>query len=159
NGTPMTDGELRDELVTMLVAGHETTATALSWSFALVLDDAAARSRLRGELDGARDDGGAVDPSAATRLELLDAVVKETLRLRPTLPAVVGGVVAPYSIGGYDIPIGAFATPFIYGVHRRADLYPEPERFRPERFVGVKADPYAWFPFGGGIRRCLGMAF
>jgi len=159
NGTPMTDGELRDELVTMLVAGHETTATALSWAFALILADAGARSRLRGALDGARDDGGAVDPPAATRLEYLDAVVKETLRLRPILPDVVREVVAPYRIGGFDIPIGAFLTPFIYGVHRRPDLYPEPERFRPERFVGAKTDPYAWFPFGGGIRRCLGMAF
>jgi cytochrome P450 family 110 len=159
NGTPMTDDELRDELVTMLVAGHETTATALSWAFALVLDDAAVRSRLRGELDGARDGGGGIEPIAATRLEYLDAVVKETLRLRPILPDVVREVVAPFSIAGYDIPIGAFLTPFIYGVHRRPDLYPEPGRFRPERFVGAKADPYAWFPFGGGIRRCLGMAF
>jgi cytochrome P450 len=152
-GTPMTDGELRDELVTMLVAGHETTATALSWAFALILDDPPTRARLRGEI------AGGIEPTAAPRLEFLDAVVKETLRLRPILPDVVREVVAPYRIGGHDIPIGAFVTPFIYGVHRRPDLYPEPTRFLPERFVGAKADPYAWFPFGGGIRRCLGMAF
>ncbi len=158
-GTPMTDGELRDELVTMLVAGHETTATALSWAFACILDDAPALARLRAEIDGARDARGRIDPSASTRLEFLDAVVKETLRLRPILPDVVREVVAPYRIGGHDIPIGAFITPFIYGVHRRPDLYPEPTRFLPERFLGAKADPYAWFPFGGGIRRCLGMAF
>jgi len=142
-GAPMSDGELRDELVTMLIAGHETTATALSWAFACILADPAVRARLE-------DEGGD---------DYLDAVIKETLRLRPILPDVVREVRAPYALGGHELPVGAFVTPFIYAVHRRPDIYPEPERFHPERFLGVKADPYAWFPFGGGIRRCLGMAF
>jgi cytochrome P450 len=149
SGAPLSDAELRDELVTMLAAGHETTATALSWAFALILAHPAVAARLADELAGK-------DP---TEVEYLDAVVKETLRLRPIVPDVVRQVRAPFMLGGRELPIGCFATPFIYAVHRRPDLYPEPERFRPERFLGVKTDPYAWFPFGGGIRRCLGMAF
>jgi cytochrome P450 len=149
-GAPLTPAELRDELVTMLIAGHETTATALSWAFACILADGAVLERLGAELEG---DG---DPA---RLEYLDAVVKETLRLRPIVPDVVREVRRPFALGGHDLPIGCYVTPFIYGIHRRPDLYPEPETFRPERFLGVKVDPYAWLPFGGGVRRCAGMAF
>jgi cytochrome P450 len=149
-GAPLSDRDLRDELVTMLVAGHETAATALSWAFACLLEEPAALQRLVDELDGGAD---------PTRAEYLDAVIKETLRLRPIVPDVVREVCAPFRLGGYDLPLGSFVTPFIYAVHRRPDLYPEPERFRPERFLGAKVDPYTWFPFGGGARRCLGMAF
>jgi cytochrome P450 len=149
SGAPMTDAELGDELITMLVAGHETTATALSWAFALILGHPEVAARLTDELDGA-------DP---TQHAYLDAVVKETLRLRPIVPDVVRETRAPYRLGDFELPVGVYVTPFIFGVHRRPELYPEPERFRPERFLGVKNDPYTWFPFGGGIRRCLGMAF
>jgi cytochrome P450 len=94
------------------------------------------------------------------RLSYLDAVIKETLRIRPILPVVVRNLAAPFALGGRVLPAGAAVAPCIYLTHRRSDLYPDPERFSPERFLGErKLDPYAWLPFGGGIRRCIGMAF
>ncbi len=145
-GRAMTDRELRDELVTLLLAGHETTAPALAWTVERLLANPSALDRLRGELAAGRD-------------EYLDAVIKETLRVRPIIPLVARYVRTPYQLAGYEIPAGVRISPSIYLTHRRADLYPEPERFQPERWLGVKPDPYAWLPFGGGIRRCLGMAF
>jgi cytochrome P450 len=144
DGAPMTEDELRDELMTMLVAGHETTATALSWAIACVLEHPEVHARLRA--------GGSSD-------EYVDAVIKETLRLRPILPDVVRQTQRPYQLAGYEIPAGVNLTPCIYLAHHRAETWGDPEAFRPERFLGAKIDPYAWFPFGGGIRRCLGMAF
>ena len=158
-GAPMTEDELRDQLMTMLIAGHETTATALSWAFALILDHPAIEARLRAELDGVRAPDGALDPAAVAGLDYLDAVVKETLRLRPVIPDVVRELQRPMRFAGFELPAGVMLTPTIYLTHRRPELYPEPTRFRPERWLGAKVDPYAWFPFGGGIRRCLGMAF
>jgi cytochrome P450 len=150
DGQPMTDDELSDELITMLAAGHETTATALAWTFACLLEHPEVEARLRAEL------ASAADPAAN---EYLDAVVKETLRLRPIVPDVVRQLQRPMQFAGYDLPAGVHIAPCIQLAHRRAGVYPEPERFRPERFLGVKPDPYTWLPFGGGIRRCLGMAF
>lgn len=160
-GRPMSDEELRDELVTLLVAGHETTATALAWTFERVLARPDVLARLHAELDeaGATDDGGPLSPEAIPRLHYLDAVIKETLRLRPILPIVGRALQRPWSIGGYELPAGTMVAPCIYLVQRHAGTWPEPERFRPERFLGAKTDPYAWLPFGGGIRRCLGMSF
>ncbi|HEX6837216.1 MAG TPA: cytochrome P450 [Polyangia bacterium] len=158
-GRAMSEDELRDELVTMLVAGHETTATALAWTFAFVLHHRDVAARLGEELEGARRGDGTVDVGKLTANEYLDAVVKESLRLRPIVPDVVRRVQQPITVAGYDIPEGAFLTPCIHLAHRRPESWPEPDRFRPERFVGAKIDPYAWLPFGGGIRRCLGMAF
>jgi cytochrome P450 len=143
HGAPMTEDELRDELITMLVAGHETTATALSFAFACVLADPDIHARVT---DAPDDD-------------YLDAVIKETLRLRPIIPDVVRQVQTPTPFAGYTIPAGVNLTPCIHLAHRRPEAFPEPARFRPERFIGAKVDPYAWFPFGGGIRRCLGQAF
>jgi cytochrome P450 len=154
DGRPMSDEELVDELVTMLAAGHETTATALSWTFACVLEHPAVETRLRDEIAGA-----AANPAALAALPWLDAVVKETLRLRPIVPDVVRKLQAPMRFAGFDLPAGVSLAPCIHLAHRRADVYPEPERFRPERFLDLRPDPYAWLPFGGGIRRCLGMAF
>ena len=159
DGGAMTEDELRDELVTMLLAGHETTATALAWTFALVLRHPEVAARLQDEVEGALAADGTPDLGKLTANEFLDAVVKESLRLRPILPDVVRRVQRPTTVAGYEIPEGAFLTPCIYLAHRRPESWPEPERFRPERFLGAKLDPYAWFPFGGGIRRCLGMAF
>ena len=158
-GRAMTEDELRDELVTMLIAGHETTATALAWVFAFVLRHPDVAARLGDELGGTLRSDGEPDLAKLTSNEYLDAVVKESLRLRPIVPDVVRRVQSPITVAGYEIPEGAFLTPCIHLAHRRAESWPEPDRFRPERFLGAKVDPYAWFPFGGGIRRCLGMAF
>jgi cytochrome P450 len=148
DGQSMTDKELRDELVTLLVAGHETTATGLSWAFELLLRNARVRDRLRAAL-AEGDDG------------YLEAVVKETLRVRPVVPGV-GRVVRgePFEIGGYLIPPGIEINPSIAAIHRRSDRYPDPAEFRPERFLGLDApDTYTWIPFGGSTRRCLGASF
>ena len=148
DGQPMTDQEVRDELVTLLVAGHETTATGLAWTFDLLLHDERVRTKLQRALG---DDGD----------EYLDAVVKESLRARPVIPGV-GRVVngAPYQLGDYSIPTGIEINPSIAMVHRRPDTYPEPGEFRPERFLEDGApDTYTWIPFGGGTRRCLGASF
>ncbi len=149
-GRPMTDAELRDELMTLLVAGHETTATMLAWAFDLVLADARVRERLLQELAGADD---------PTRVEYLDATIKEALRLRPVIPAVGRKLSEPIEIAGFALPKGTMVVPTVYLTHRLAAYYPDPLAFRPERFLDKKPDPYAWLPFGGGIRRCLGMAF
>jgi cytochrome P450 len=142
----MRDDELRDELVTLLVAGHETTATSLAWALERLLRHPAAWARLREE---AATDGG----------EYAEAVVHETLRLRPVIPIVIRRLTRDAEIGGWRLAAGVNVTPCIYLMHRREDLYPEPQAFRPERFVGVKPGTYTWIPFGGGVRRCLGASF
>ena len=157
-GHEMTDVELRDELVTLLIAGHETTATSLCWAFAEILGHPDVEARLFAEIDAAAPDGH-LSPDALGRLEYLDATIKETLRLWSPVPYFARRVKETVTLRGYEIPPGTLVVLSIYNTHRRADLYPEPEQFKPERFVGKKVDPYAWFPFGGGIRRCLGMAF
>jgi cytochrome P450 len=141
-GTEMTDRELRDELMTLLVAGHETTATALSWALERLARHPSAWERLRSGDDA-----------------YLDAVIKETLRLRPVLPLVVRRLKAPMEIGGYELPAGVGVAPCIYLMHRRPEIYPDPEAFRPERFLERPAGTYTWIPFGGGVRRCLGASF
>ena len=142
DGSPMTDAELRDELVTLLIAGHETTATALAWALERLARHPDAWARLR----------SGDEP-------YLDAVIKETLRLRPVLPIVLRRVKAPMEIGGWDLPAGVSVAPCIYLMHRRADVYPDPRAFRPERFLERPAGTYTWIPFGGGRRRCLGASF
>ncbi|MGI8922267.1 MAG: cytochrome P450 [Solirubrobacteraceae bacterium] len=149
-GHSLSDGELRDELITLLVAGHETTATGLAWTFDLLLHNPRVLARLRDELS--REDGDDA---------YLDAVVKEALRLRPVVPGI-GRVVrdAPFQLGEYVIPEGVEINPSIAVMHRRADSYPQPDAFRPERFLEHDApDTYTWIPFGGGTRRCLGASF
>jgi cytochrome P450 len=144
DGEALTDGEVRDELLTLLLAGHETTANGLAWTFDLLLHDRATLIR-------------------ATEGEerYLDAVVKEALRLRPVISGV-GRVVRnePFRLGDYEVPVGLEINPSIRTIHRRDDLYPEPARFRPDRFLGANPpDTYTWLPFGGGTRRCLGASF
>ena len=158
DGRPMTDQELRDEMLTLLVAGHETTATSLAWAFHLILAHPEVRAHLREELlrvVGARP----VTASDVPNLGYLDATLKETLRLTPILPVVGRRLGAPACIGGRELPAGVIATPCIYLAHRRPDVWPEPDRFHPPRFIGVRPSPYAFLPFGGGVRRCIGMAF
>jgi cytochrome P450 len=157
DGVPLEDPALRDELMTMLLAGHETTATALAWAVGHVLADPRVRDRL---LDELREAGAPrLDPHVVTRLVYLDAVCRETLRLTPIVPLVGRRLTRPMTIGGVDLPAGVVAAPCIYLAHRRADRWPEPGRFRPERFLESKPTPWEFLPFGGGARRCLGMAF
>ncbi|HEX2283669.1 MAG TPA: cytochrome P450 [Mycobacterium sp.] len=146
DGSPMNDRELRDELVTLLIAGHESTATMLAWIFELLL-------RHPGKLDRARQEARAGGDEYAA------AVVMEALRLRPVLPFVLRRLSEPMQIGGYALPAGTWLAPCGYLVHRRQDLYPEPQAFLPERFLGRRPDPFAWLPFGGGVRRCIGFNF
>ena len=160
DGSPLTDREIRDELVVMLMAGHETTGTALAWAFERILSLPEVERRLREELDTVTG-GRPLVAEHLLRLEYLDAVVKETLRSRPIMPA--GGarlVRRPIEIGGRTIEPPAILVNAMYLLHRRPELYAEPDAFRPERFLGKRAiDPYEWTPFGGGMRRCLGLSF
>jgi len=158
DGQPMTPQELRDELLTLLVAGHETSATSLAWVFYYLLSDTAALARAREEVFRVTGDGPP-RPEHVGELRYLDAVVKETARLRPIIVFVARALQQPVELGGYRLPAGVTVAPCIYLTQRRPDLYPEPDRFRPERFLEGRQTPYEYFPFGGGVRRCLGMAF
>jgi cytochrome P450 family 135 len=140
--TPMSDQELRDELITLLVAGHETTATGLAWALERLVRHPNALERLR---EG--DD------------DYADAVVKEALRLRSPIGIVLRKLREPMEIGGRLLPAGVNVAPSIYLMHRRADVYPDPLVFRPERFLEGQGGTYTWIPFGGGVRRCLGASF
>jgi cytochrome P450 family 135 len=146
DGSPMSDQELRDELITVIGAGHETTATALAWAIERLLRTPRALARLRESL-------------AAGEEEYLEAVVKETLRARPVLTDVARKVTGPVEIGPYTVPGGTLVMPAIIAIHHREDLYPEPFEFRPERFLEGQGEGYAWIPFGGGVRRCIGASF
>ena len=145
DGRAMTDAELRDELFTMLAAGHETTATGLSFAIELLLRNPGKLARLRAAVEEG-DDG------------YVDAVGKETLRMRPVIDATERTLTKPRTVCGWELPPGIKVFPAIAVVHYRADLYPEPDAFRPERFTDEGAESYSWLPFGGGIRRCIGAA-
>jgi cytochrome P450 len=147
DGSPMDDVELRDELVTLLVAGHETTATALAWSLERLTRHPAALERLTEEVRGGGGD------------EYVDGVIREALRLRPVIPFVGRLLQEPQTIAGYDLPAGTRVAPSIHLMHRRPDVYPDPNAFRPERWLETRPNPYTFLPFGGGVRRCLGASF
>jgi cytochrome P450 len=146
DGNPMDDRELRDEMVTVLGAGHETTATGLAWAVERLTHNPDVLARLR-------------DTLAAGEEDYLVATVKETLRARPVIVDVGRKLTAPATLGGYELPAGSFVLAAIAALHYRQDTFPEPEEFRPERFLNAKVDNYAWIPFGGGVRRCIGAAF
>ena len=144
-GAPLGDGEVRDHLVTLLAAGHDTTAAAAAWALERLARRPEWTVRLRG--------GGEAD---------LDAVARETLRVRPVLTVAPRKLAAPLSVGGVDLPAGVHVAPCIYLLHRRADLYRDPAAWRPERWLGELGpvpEAAAWIPFGGGVRRCVGAAF
>jgi cytochrome P450 len=153
-GEAMTDIELRDQLITLLVAGHETTATALSWAFRYILERRDVEAKLRAELDA-----GPLDPSRIAALPYLDATVREVLRIRPVIPMVGRRLKVARRFGRWDLPRGAFIAPSIWLAHHREEVFPAPTEFRPERFLQRRPSASEWFPFGGGIRRCIGMAF
>jgi cytochrome P450 len=150
SGEPLTDRELRDELLTLILAGFETTANSLAWTWERLVRSPAAYERLRGEVrsaDGAH--GGA---------EYVEATIQEGMRSRPVIPAIGRRVTVPWRLGEYVVPAGTPIVMSILLVHHREDLYPDPFAFRPERWLGHKAGTYEWIPFGGGTRRCLGAA-
>lgn len=145
DGRAMTDAELRDELFTMLAAGHETTATGLAFAIELLLRNPRALARLRESVEAGED-------------AYADAVGKETLRMRPVIDAAERTLTEPRTVAGWELPPGINIYPAIALVHHRPDLYPDPDEFRPERFADEGAESYSWLPFGGGIRRCIGAA-
>jgi cytochrome P450 family 135 len=147
DGSAMDDREVRDQLVTLLLAGHETTATALAWTVDLLLHQPAALERLTAEVDAGADD------------TYLSAVIQESLRLRPVVPLAGRRLASELRVDGLMLPAGTKVTPAIWLTHTRPDLYPEPFAFRPERFLDCPPTTYGWIPFGGGVRRCLGAAF
>ena len=146
DGQAMTDRELRDQLLTMLVAGHETTATALAWAFERLLRNPAALVHVTAEL-------------AQGSTTYLDATIKEVLRLRPVVPITARKITVPFTVGGRTYEPGTVLMPCIYLLHRHPDIYERPEEFHPERFIEHSPPPYSWIPFGGGVRRCLGSGF
>jgi cytochrome P450 len=146
DGSPMSDAELRDELATVIGAGHETTATALAWAMERLLRTPRVLGRLRKSIDAGED-------------EYLDATIKETLRSRPVLSDVARKLTAPTRIGAYVIPAGWIVLPGILAIHYRDDLFSDPHEFRPERFLEGEGGGLSWIPFGGGVRRCVGAAF
>jgi cytochrome P450 len=147
-GSPLTDQELRDELITLLLAGHETTATSIGWAFERLLRSPAALDRLTAEVEAGESD------------DYLEAVIKETLRVRPVVSEVFRAPTEPTELGGYKFEPGTQLAASLLLVQYDPELYPpDPQAFRPERFLDGAPDSYAWVPFGGGVRRCLGAAF
>ncbi len=151
DGQEMTDQELRDELVTLLLAGHETTATSVAWAIERLVRHPDKLARLVAEIDAGEGD------------DYMQAVISETLRVRPVVPLVVRVLQAPLRVGARELPAGTRVVPSIYLTNRNPRVYDSPEEFRPERFLeragGRDINPYSWIPFGGGIRRCIGASF
>ena len=145
-GDALTDEELRDQLVTLLLAGHETTATALAWALYELGRDTGLQARAR-------------TAAAEGDEDFLEAVLKESMRLHPVIPMVVRTLMRPATIGGLDLPAGVTVAPSIILSHHRPDNHPDPMAFRPDRFVGHNPPANTWIPFGGGVRRCIGAGF
>jgi len=144
DGSPMSEKDLRDELLTLLTDGP--TSTSLAWTFERLLRNPEELARAREDV---RDGDGTY----------LDAVIKETLRVRPPVPVVVRRLLKPMRLGGYDLPAGTTVAPCIHLIHRNEAIYPQAKRFLPERFVGRQPGTYTWIPFGGGTRRCLAASY
>lgn len=148
-GRSLDDRSLVHEMKTLLVAGHETTATALTWTLLELLQNPSVQGQLRSELGA----------ESRTDPPYLDAVIRESLRLHPIVPMVARQLQAEARVGGRLYPKGTVLAPNIYLTQRNPSVWPDPERFDPARFLGSKANPYEFFPFGGGVRRCIGLAF
>jgi cytochrome P450 len=147
DGSPLTDEEIRDEVLTMVMAGYETTTSGCAWALERLLKSPEKLERLTAEIEAGEDDA------------YLDAVVKETLRVRPVVPVVARHLAEPIDLDGYTIPGGSTVMVSIYLVHNDAETYPEPKEFKPERFLGGTPEGATWIPFGGGVRRCIGARF
>jgi cytochrome P450 len=150
DGQAMTDGELRDELVTLLLAGHETTSTSVSWAIERLVRHPEKLRRLEAEIDGLEEGGGE---------EYMAAVVSETLRVKPVVPVVVRVLQEDMQVGRHLLAKGTRVVPSIYLTNRSRRVYEDPEEFRPERFLENGPETFSWIPFGGGIRRCIGASF
>ncbi len=146
-GRPLTDPELRDELLSLVLAGHETTANSLAWTFERLLRHPAAYDRLRQSIRGG---------DAAAGREYVEATIHEAMRNRPVIPMIVRLVKRQWRFGDHVLPACTPVAVSIIALHHRADIYPEPQGFAPERFLQARPGTYTWIPFGGGIRRCLG---
>jgi cytochrome P450 family 135 len=164
DGEAMTDGELRDELVTLLLAGHETTATSVAWAVERLVRHPHKLARLVAEIDavdasgdGEGATGDAMNASGDERY--MNAVIAETLRVRPVVPIVARMLTQQLNVDGYALPAGTRVTPSIYLTNRNARVYEQPQSFCPERFEHSAPETFAWIPFGGGIRRCIGASF
>jgi cytochrome P450 len=147
DGEYLTDKEIRDDLVTLVLAGHETTATTLAWMVDLLLHHPDALAKVQAEAE------------AAESTTYTQAVINETLRIRPPSPFTGRYTVGDYQLGGYTVPAGTRIVPHIGEVNLDATTYDHPDEFRPERFLDSSPPTYAWIPFGGGIKRCLGASF
>ncbi len=147
DGQAMTDQELRDELVTLLLAGHETTATSVAWAIERLVRHPEKLARLLAEIDAGEND------------DYMQALISETLRVRPVVPLVVRTLQAPLRVGARELPAGTRVAPSIYLTNRNPSVYDEPAEFRPERFLERPPETFSWIPFGGGIRRCIGASF
>jgi len=154
DGEPMSDASIRAEILLLLVSGHTTTAASLAWAFQLILRHPEVRARIETEIAAT-----GADCTGGTGFAYLDATIKEALRLRPIVPLVFRRLAGPVAIRGRSIPAGVTLVPCIHLAHRRPEKYPDPDRFRPERFLGRPVDRYSWLPFGGGFRSCLGASF
>jgi cytochrome P450 len=146
DGKALSEAEIRDDLITLMLAGHETTATTLAWVFDLLLHHPDALRRVR-------------DEAISGGEEFTTAVIDETLRIRPPAPLTSRVAAQPFRLGGYLVAAGTRIVVHIIAINRSPDVYENPREFRPERFLGVRPQTYAWLPFGGGVKRCLGAAF
>ena len=143
----MSDAELRDELVTLLLAGHETTATSVAWAIERLVRHPDKLARLTAEID------------AGEASEYMQAVIHETMRVRPVVPMVVRVLEQPLRVGEHELPQGTRVAPSIWLTNRDPREYESPSEFRPERFLDRQPETFSWIPFGGGIRRCIGASF
>ena len=157
-GAALTDDELRDEMMTLLVAGHETTALSLTWVFYRLLRHPEVCERVTAEVREVVGEGP-LQPEHLRRLAYTEAVFKETLRLNPVFPLVIRRIAGPVRIGGYDLGPGIFVAPCLFLAHRRPEAWQEPLEFRPERFLDERTDGSRYFPFGGGTHGCIGPPF
>lgn len=158
DGKPMSDQEIRDAIVTILIAGFETTSIALAWALEQIVPLPDVVAHIREEIQTVTG-GESLRDEHLPRLEFLDAAIRESMRLRTIIPFVVRLTKQPFTAGGREYPTGVILAPCSHLVHRRDDLYPQPERFRAERFLERRFGPNEWLPFGGGHRVCLGMTF
>lgn len=154
-GEALSNEEIRDQLITLVLAGHETTASSLTWALLSLHREPAILRKVLAELE----DAAQAPDERLGSLPYLQAVILETLRLRPVIPVISRQALRPFRLRQWDIPAGTFLTPCIYLAHRRPQVFEEPASFRPERFLDRRYSPFAYFPFGGGIRRCIGMSF